>query len=96
MSIPTLEPLALDRWESMGPGQGVFARDFGGFVNPKSMMLDKLKCQAAIVSWTMRMPGATRGRTADRTVFDRLRELHEYGDDLLPNLTPATPTASRA
>jgi len=70
----TLEPLALDRWESLGPGQGVFAPDFGGFVDPNSLMLDKLRCEWAVAGWTIPMSADARGRTADRTVFDRLRE----------------------
>ncbi len=69
----TLEPLAIDRWESVGPARGVFARDYGGFVDPNSLMLDKVKCEHAIACWTMPMSADARGRTADRTVFDRLR-----------------------
>jgi hypothetical protein len=69
----TLEPMALDRWESTGPGRGVFADSFGGFVDPNSLMLDKIKCEPVIAYWTIPMTADARGRTADRTVFDRLR-----------------------
>jgi hypothetical protein len=70
----TLEPIALDRWESAGPGRGVFARDYGGFVDPNSMMLDKIKCQPLISRWTMPWAHDARGRTADRTIFELLRQ----------------------
>jgi hypothetical protein len=79
----TLEPLAVDRWESVGPGQGVYRELFGGFVDPNSLMLDKLKCAAAIASWTIPMQGDARGRTADRIVFDRLRG-HSAGSTNTP------------
>jgi hypothetical protein len=79
----TLEPLAVDRWESVGPGQGVYRELFGGFVDPNSLMLDKLKCAAAIASWTIPMQADARGRTADRIVFDRLRG-HSAGSTNTP------------
>jgi hypothetical protein len=75
----TLEPLAIDRWESAGPGRGVFAPDYGGFVDPNCLMIDKLKCQAALTCWTIPMSADARGRTADRTVFDVLRRSSAIG-----------------
>lgn len=69
----TFQPIALDRWESVGPGRGVYRDEFGGFVDPNSLMIDKLKCPGAVIAWTMPMAADARGRTADRTVFDRLR-----------------------
>jgi hypothetical protein len=70
----TLEPLVVDRWESVGPGNGVYRDTLGGFVDPNCLMLDKIKCEAAVAAWTLPMSADARGRTADRTVFDRLRE----------------------
>ena len=75
----TMEPLAIDRWESVGPDKGVFAAKFGGFVDPNCLMLDKLKCVEAIACWTIPMSADVRGRTADRTVFDRLRRSRAIG-----------------
>lgn len=69
----TFEPIALDRWESVGPERGIYRDEFGGFVDPSSLMIDKLKCPAAVIAWTIPMSADARGRTADRTVFDRLR-----------------------
>lgn len=69
----TLQPIALDRWESVGPGRGIYHDELGGFVDPNSLMIDKLKCPAAVIGWTAPMLADARGRTADRTVFDRLR-----------------------
>jgi hypothetical protein len=75
----TLQPLAVDRWESVGPGKGVFAPQFGGFVDPNCLMLDKLKCDAAIHCWTLSMSTDARKRTADRAVFDMLRRQTAVG-----------------
>ena len=90
----TLEPLALDRWESVGPGRGTFAKDYGGFVDPNSLMIDKLKCQAAVTGWTVPMKTDARGRTADRMVFEQLRR-RPFGFTGVPTsyylLNPADP-----
>ena len=75
----TLQPLAIDRWESVGPGQGVFAQQFGGFVDPNCLMIDKLKCDAVIRCWGMSMSADQRRRTADRVVFDVLRRQPSVG-----------------
>ena len=75
----SLEPLAVDRWESVGPGQGVFAEGFGGFVDPNCLMIDKLKCDAAIRGWAIPMSADARARTADRTVFHALRRSQAVG-----------------
>ncbi|HXP73221.1 MAG TPA: glycosyltransferase family 2 protein [Stellaceae bacterium] len=75
----TLQPLAVDRWESAGPGQGAFAERFGGFVDPNCLMIDKLKCDFAIRGWALPMSADARARTADRTVFDGLRRLPAVG-----------------
>ena len=75
----TLQPLAIDRWESVGPGHGVFAGQFGGFVDPNCLMIDKLKCDAVIRCWGMSMSADQRRRTADRVVFDALRRQSSVG-----------------
>jgi hypothetical protein len=75
----TLQPLAVDRWESVGPGHGVFATQFGGFVDPNCLMIDKLKCDAVIRCWGMSMSADQRRRTADRVVFDALRRQPSVG-----------------
>jgi hypothetical protein len=75
----SLEPLAVDRWESVGPGQGVFAQAYGGFVDPNCLMIDKLKCDAAIRGWAIPMSADARARTADRTVFHALRRSPAVG-----------------
>ena len=51
----------------------------GGFVDPNCLMIDKLKCDAAIRCWTIPMSGDARRRTADRTVFDALRRQPAVG-----------------
>lgn len=93
----TLEPLAVDRWESVGPGRGVFAQDFGGFVDPNSLMVDKLRCEQAIACWTIPLSADVRGRTADRTVFDMLRRSPAIGRTETPTtyylLNPGDPNS---
>ena len=70
-------PIRWSLWRSTvrsppGPAKR-FARDFGGFVDPNSLMLDKVKCEALIACWIMPMSSDARGRTADHTVFEFLR-----------------------
>jgi hypothetical protein len=69
----TLEPLAIDRWESVGPGRGIYTQQLGGFVDPNCLMIDKLKCDPAIRFWALPLPGEWSGTTADRSVFEMLR-----------------------
>lgn len=64
------EPLCIDEWESVGVGAGVFKERFGGFVDPSSLMIDKLACEAAIPAWSM--TPFRDGRGSDRLVFAEL------------------------
>ncbi len=70
-------PLAIDRWESTGPGQGVFKLKFGGFVDPNCLMIDKMRCAHVPPLWSM--PLVPRTPTADRTVFEALRRSSAVG-----------------
>lgn len=69
-------PLAIDLWESVGPGAGVFEERFGGFVDPNTLMIDRVRCREAVVAWTTPLPGDLKAMSADRMVFDRLRRSH--------------------
>ena len=62
--------LCPDTWESMGPGQGVYGRAQGGFVDTNCFLIDKLACNDVFPEWAMtRAPGGTGG---DRQVLQRL------------------------
>jgi hypothetical protein len=65
----TARPLCIDSWESVGPGAGVFAGRFGGFVDPSCLMIDKVKCEAALRLWCHPLQGDRSGMTSDRSVF---------------------------
>ena len=71
----TGEPVVIDRWESVGPGAGIFAGRLGGFVDPNTLMIDRERCREAVVAWTTPLPGDPKAMSADRMVFDRLRRL---------------------
>src|SRR5262249_753 len=73
----TNEPLCVDRWESTGPGAGAFLKKFGGFVDPNCLMIDKLRCPAVPPLWSV--PLKPRRPTADRPVFDPLRQSRSFG-----------------
>jgi hypothetical protein len=66
-------PLCVDTWESVGPGAGVFARRFGGFVDPSCLLIDKLACEPVLRLWCHPLADDPAAMTADRTVFDYLR-----------------------
>jgi hypothetical protein len=70
----TQNPLVVDQWESVGPGRGVYARRFDGFVDPNTLMIDKTKCEDILRFWTLPLPGDTMGTTADRQVFHALQK----------------------
>jgi hypothetical protein len=69
----SLEPLAVDEWESVGPDAGVFKNQFRGFVDPNTLLIDKLACETALRWWTVPLAGDTKAMSADRNVFAHLR-----------------------
>jgi hypothetical protein len=71
----TRRPAAIDIWESVGPGQGIFNGQFGGFVDPSCLMIDKTACPKAALNWNF--PLANDPMSADRSVFDYLSKNHK-------------------
>jgi hypothetical protein len=68
-------PICVDEWESVGPDAGVFKERFGGFVDPSSLLIDKLACHEILPAWSL--TPFSDGRGSDRLVFDRLRRAHK-------------------
>ena len=58
----------IDDWESVGPGRGIFAARFGGFVDPSCLMIDKTACPEVVPAWNFPLLPGSPG-TADRHVF---------------------------
>lgn len=71
----TGKPVSVDKWESVGPGRGVFAERMGGFVDPNTLMIDRERCREAVIAWTTPLPGDPKAMSADRMVFNRLLRL---------------------
>lgn len=71
----TRRPVCIDIWESVGPGQGVFNELFGGFVDPSSLMIDKIACPYAAQFWNLPLSGDPM--SADRNVFGHLSRNHK-------------------
>lgn len=67
------QPLAEDTWESVGVGKGIFAQRFGGFVDPNTLLIDKLACHRILGLWTVPLPTDAKGMSADRNIFEALR-----------------------
>jgi hypothetical protein len=72
----TAETICLDEWESVGPDQGIFHKRAGGFSDPNTIMLNKLKCHMVIPFWSM--TPTDDGRGADRIVFENLRNHFQW------------------
>lgn len=68
----TGEPICVDQWESVGPGAGVFQEKFGGFVDPSSLMVDKIACHDVAPFWSLAQ--FEDGSGEDRLVFGMLNE----------------------
>lgn len=69
-------PVAVDTWESVGPGQGIFNERFGGFVDPSCLMINKLACPMAAPYWNFPLSGDPM--SADRNVFHFLSRSHKW------------------
>jgi hypothetical protein len=67
-------PLCVDLWESVGPGVGVYAERFGGFVDPSCLLIDRVACEPALALWCHPLPGDASGMSTDRPVFAYLRD----------------------
>ena len=90
----SLEPLCVDEWESLGPGQGVFKDSFGGFVDPNCLLLDSFACEPVLRLWSV-APEKKAGRMADRNIFHNLKNHFSHSGTGLPTafyvLQPADP-----
>ena len=75
----TQEAIAVDRWESVGPGKGIYRDQTGGFVDPNCLMIDKLRCDPAIRFWSIPLPDDRKHLSADRSVFEMLRRFPAVG-----------------
>ncbi len=64
--------ICIDRWESVGPGAGLYTEMFGGFVDPNSLMVDKTRCSTVLQRWTAPLSVDDSGMSADRNIFDGL------------------------
>jgi hypothetical protein len=70
-------PICVDQWESVGPGAGLYAARWGGFVDPNCLMLKRDKCMGALQAWTTPLTGDHSGMSADRSVFLHLSRNHK-------------------
>lgn len=69
----TNDVLCEDRWESVGPGTGIYRESLGGFVDTNCYLIDKMQCHGVFTEWAMTR--YTGGAGGDRQVFQKLREL---------------------
>jgi len=70
----TGEPICIDQWESVGPDAGLFQEKFGGFVDPSSLMIDKIACHDLAPLWSL--AAFADGTGEDRLVFKTLKDQH--------------------
>ena len=59
-----------DEWDAVGVGQGINQDRYGGFVNPSSLMLDKMQCHTILHLWSNAM--FEDGSGEDRLIFQKL------------------------
>ncbi|MBV8657222.1 MAG: hypothetical protein JO142_05285 [Burkholderiales bacterium] len=71
--------LVIDEWESVGPANGIYKDNFGGFVDTSCFMFDKLSCHMIFPFWSLAM--FTAGDGEDRTVLKTLLENGIAGAD---------------
>lgn len=67
----TEHSICIDRWESVGPGAGLYAKKRGGFVDPSSLLVDKLACLSMLHRWSSL---SVRHYDPDRNFFDGLKD----------------------
>lgn len=65
--------LCLDEIESVGVGCGMYAENYGGFVRPSALIVNKLKMLSFLHLWSM--AGDNNGGAEDRLLFHHLKEM---------------------
>ena len=65
-------PICRDEWDSVGPGKGINADRFGGFVQPSGLMMDAQACHLLMPLWSM--AAFADGGGEDRLIFDHLNK----------------------
>jgi hypothetical protein len=83
-------PICIDAWESVGLDAGHYAERYGGFVDPSSLMIDKLACHTVLPYWSL-TPFAD-GRGSDRLVFEHLKERSQRGTGRASSFYTINPT----
>ena len=73
----TNQPLVVDQWESVGPARGMYRDQFGGFIDPNTLMIDKTRCEDVLPWWSRPLLGDKKGMSADRHVFHALQKKHQ-------------------
>lgn len=74
----TLWPICRDEWDAVGPDRGINKKDFGGFVHPSCLMLDKHAFHFGLPLWSMAL--FPDGGGEDRLIFNSLKESHTWGE----------------
>lgn len=69
----TQKAICEDAWESVGPGQGHFLDEFGGFVDPNCLMIDKQRVPEVLHLWNKPLDNDDSQMTADRTIFNFMK-----------------------
>jgi len=72
VDLQTATPLCVDRWESIGPNAGCYREQFGGWVDPNCLLIDKVACEPTLRLWSVPLPGDQTKLTGDRHVFSDL------------------------
>jgi len=68
----TRDPLSEDRWESLGPGKGIYAESHGGFCDASTLLLDARQNFDLFPIWSF--AGNESGTGEDRRIFIELRK----------------------
>ncbi len=66
--------LCRDRWESVGPGRGMYARVSGGLIDTSCYLIDKRRVVLPLVAWTT--VTAEDGAGQDRRMMQALTRFH--------------------
>lgn len=70
--------LAMDSWESIGPGKGVYSDKLGGWVDPNCLMVRRGAIEPALPLWSRPILGNQSKMSADRHVYDYLSRNHPF------------------
>jgi hypothetical protein len=87
----TKEVICQDKWESVGPNKGVFAKTHGGFIDSNCLMIDTLACKSHLGAWHYPHFLMRDRLEAEHCFFAKIKDFTPFGQTHIPTVSFTVP-----